>query len=139
MRRFLLLAYLCLAPTPQTQTATTILMAPQTWAEGTRTSADLDVAQGATVAKLAVDVTSMTDTSNSMELLLEVSADSGQTWQTWGPYIFHGKTLRPGGPAQRLSNCEIPLFDSANRNRKLRGTVVLRGPSVDTGATIEIR
>jgi hypothetical protein len=110
---------------------------------GVNTFGPLAVPSGASEADFRVDRTQFLDPASSVNGVLEVSQDSGSTWQAQGTFGDHGGIpgTDPGDPPiADFYMLGLNLGDPTNVNRRVKLTLtVTGGPFVTSGGSVALR
>lgn len=126
--------------------ASSVVLAPGTYAIGTRTLGPANVPLGVTAIELALDGAAMTDPALHVAITLDLSLDGGATWNDPHPAVDPfpvGMTLdggaknRQGDPLAAYT-IGTSLPDPTNPNRRVRATVVISGTPLTTSGTLSL-
>lgn len=124
-------------------------MISRTWTAGSESFPARLIPPGLTWCKILLDVTAMTNPSNRLTLIPEISLDAGTTWKGLLTATFEGGLPGPrAGPPPLVSNLEVLLTDPHNPDsardassarRMIRATAIVEGPPVTLSVSVEVR
>jgi hypothetical protein len=106
---------------------------------GSQTIASSPVPVGATQLLLIMDAANWTNPLSILDIAMELSLDNGVTWQPGGRAPMQCRpdgTFR--GPAGTILTEAKSSFSWPAGVTHARGTVTIRGASIQTGGTVEV-
>lgn len=126
--------------------SSTVVLPAGTYPVGTRVLGPANVPVGTSEIELSLDGAAMTDPALHVAITLDLSLDSGVTWNNPHPQADPfpvGMTLDGGAKNRQggaLARYTIGTFlpDSTNPNRRVRATVVISGTPLTTSGTLSL-
>ena len=104
----------------------------------TITISSITVPTGLTTFKFSIARANWTNVNAILTITIDVSFDSGVTWQNWGGFKSHGGTVvnQDNGLTATESYITAQIGQPTNAGRRVRGTIVISGASINASGTL---